>query len=195
MDRRRLLKIMGASVGYTMATPALLHLLSSCESKTGTGWKPIFLNTTQAFVVEQLSDIILPKGENIGALEVNTPQFIDLLLKNVVSKKEQNLFLRGGRIFQNKFQERFDKSVEKGTRKNFEDMLSHYFKKNISEQKEILEFIEKKEDKIDDNNQYLIYHFLIAIRKFTLLAYYTSKEIEPKIFNAPSFSYQPCNTL
>ncbi len=68
MNRRRLLKIMGVSVEYTMATPVLLHLLSSCESKTGTGWKPLFLNTAQAFTVEQLSDIILPKGENIGVL-------------------------------------------------------------------------------------------------------------------------------
>tara|TARA_B100000809_G_scaffold54621_1_gene50303 strand:- start:38783 stop:39373 length:591 start_codon:yes stop_codon:yes gene_type:complete len=196
MERRKALKtLLSSSVGCALVTPTLLQILISCETKLSIHWEPLFLNTTQAFIVEQLSSVILPKGSNKGAFNVHTAQFIDLLLKDVVSKKEQQLFIKGGTVFQHKFEEQYHKNVEKGTREDFETMLKHYFNKTVPEQKLLLEFVEKEENEVHDNNKYLIYHFLITVRKLTLLGFYTSREMVGKSFNPPSYSYQHCVTM
>lgn len=44
MDRRTVLKTMSLSLGYVIATPSLLQILSSCDGKKDTAWKPQFLS-------------------------------------------------------------------------------------------------------------------------------------------------------
>ena len=110
MDRRSALKNLTLSIGYVVAAPTLFNLLSSCDSKVET-WKPLYLSKDQKYMVENLVNIILPSNNTVGALDVNVPQFIDLMYHDIEQPKNQELFQKGSAVFQEKFEEMFDKST------------------------------------------------------------------------------------
>ncbi|SFS78202.1 Gluconate 2-dehydrogenase subunit 3 [Zhouia amylolytica] len=88
MDRRKALRNIGLTTGFVVATPSLLSLLQSCQSEVE-NWQPEFLTVEQGIVLKGLVDTILPKTDLPSASEVNVPQFIDVIFKDVISVKEQ----------------------------------------------------------------------------------------------------------
>ena len=194
MDRRDLLKTLALSGGYLIATPTLIQMLSSCEAKQSRNWKPLFLSDVQAYVIEHLSNIILPKSDTLGAIDINTPQFLDLILQDVIAKEEQDTFIKGSNIFHLKFKSLFKKDVLRGTEDEFSEILSMYF--NISEQKEeqVFKLVNSDSASTIMNDTYFLYKYLLFVKQYTLLAYYTSKEIKGDILEFDSFtgSYIPC---
>ncbi|MGB3142679.1 MAG: gluconate 2-dehydrogenase subunit 3 family protein, partial [Maribacter sp.] len=75
MDRRRVLKNMGLSLGYIVATPTLLGIVQSCKSEPAITWTPEFLTNDQGAVLTKLVDIILPKTDTPSASEVQADIF------------------------------------------------------------------------------------------------------------------------
>ena len=63
--------------------------------------------------------LFLPKSNTPSALDVNTPQFLDLILNDIVSKKEQDVFVKGAAVFNSKFKALFNKDILKGGQKEF----------------------------------------------------------------------------
>ncbi|MEI6865906.1 gluconate 2-dehydrogenase subunit 3 family protein [Flavicella sp.] len=184
MDRRSLLKIMSLStVGCAISTPTLIQLLSSCNSDKNKQWKPLFLSDSQAFMVEQLSDLILPSSKTPGALDIHTPQFIDLILNDILPKKEQDIFVKGAFIFEEKFKNMFDKEVEKGFREEYNIILEIYFNLTPETQKQVFELMKQDAKKTRQKEIYYIYKFLIFIREYTLLGFYSSKQVGTEILN------------
>lgn len=183
MKRRALLKKMALASGCIVATPTLLDLLVSCQKTSNLGCKPLFLDEKQAFVVGNLVDLILPTSETVGAIDVQVPQFIDLVLNDVLSKKEQAIFLKGAAFFHTKFETMFDKAVLRGTKNEFLTLLSNYFKLSLKEKKQVFELLEKEESVVDNIELYAIYKYLTCIRHYTLFGYYTSKKVGTEILN------------
>ncbi|WP_299554019.1 gluconate 2-dehydrogenase subunit 3 family protein [Seonamhaeicola sp.] len=92
MKRRDALKNIGLSLGYAAMAPSALSILQSCTTEVEK-WVPQFLSIDQGIVVKNLVDLILPKTEKTpGALEVNVPEFIDLLAFKSYEEKEQTKF-------------------------------------------------------------------------------------------------------
>ena len=112
MKRREALKGMGLTTGFLVATPAVLSVLQSCavEEKT---WSPVFFNSQEKKLVTHLVDIILPAGTSPGGLDVNLPQFIDLMCQDTLSEQEQNLFHVGSGVFEAQLEAASGKTAEK----------------------------------------------------------------------------------
>lgn len=92
MKRREALKNIGLSFGYTAVAPTVFNLLQSCTTNSNS-WTPKFISVNQGIVVVNLIDIILPKtASSPGALEVNVPEFIDLIALKVYKPKAQSNF-------------------------------------------------------------------------------------------------------
>lgn len=183
MDRRTLLKTMSLSLGYVIATPSLLQILSSCDGKNNITWKPQFLSDSQGYVVEHLTDLILPSSNTLGSKDVNVPQFIDLVLKDLIPKNEKEFILKGSSDFHLKFKELFKKDVLKGSKREFLALLSAYFNITPERQNHIFTIISSPEEDIKDLESYYIYKYLIFIRYYTLFGYFTSKRVGTEILN------------
>lgn len=90
MDRRRVLKNMGLSLGYMVATPTLLGIIQSCKNEPTVTWSPDFFTQEEGNVITKLVDIILPKTDTPSASEVKVHMFIDKLANEVMDKKDQD---------------------------------------------------------------------------------------------------------
>ncbi len=167
MDRRKLLKTMTYALGATIATPTLMSLLSSCNTNTKTAWTPLFLATKEALVLKKISHIILPiQSESIANVEI--PKFIDLVLNDVISPSEQDLFLKGAIAFKNTFERTYNTSILKENTKDIETLISSYFSTS-----EIKKHPSKQQNATNKEQQ--IYDYLFFIRKYTIWGYATSK--------------------
>ena len=169
-----------------VAVPSLLQLLSACTPNTEQLWKVYFLSKNQVFVVDKLANIILPQSESIGAVDLVIPQFIDLVLKNVLDKTGQENFKKGSLLFEQEFKNRFNKKTINGSVKEFETLLSHYFDLTDEQQKNIFKLINSDIASVYNKDNYYLYSYLICIRHYTLLGFYSSKEVGTTILN-----YQP----
>jgi len=186
MNRRDSLKTMTLSMTAIIAGPSLLQLLSACEPEREQLWKAHFLNSHQVFIVGQLADLILPQSESIGALDLVIPQFIDLVLKNVLDLEAQEKFRKGGLIFEEKFKSTFKKEASRGSKKEFDTLLKQYFELSETQQASIFKLVNSDISVVHNRDKYYLYSYLICIRHYTLLGFYSSKEVGTTIFN-----YQP----
>ncbi len=184
MNRRVALKNLTMSLGYVVAAPTLLKILASCTSEAKM-WTPVFLSAEEKYIVTHLVDIILPSTDTPGALDVNVPQFLDMMYKDIEKESNQKLFKNGAKIFIEKFTKMFDVPVLEGKKQDFEKLFAVYFDISEDETQEILLRQKIKINKVsrDDIDSYLLYKFLLSIRYYTLFGYYTSEKIGEEVLN------------
>jgi len=198
MDRRSALKNLTMSIGYAVAAPTLFSLLSSCNSKVET-WKPIYLSEDQKHMVENLVDIILPSSNTPGALDVNVPQFIDIMYHDIEQQNNQQLFQKGSKVFQEKFEGMFGKNVIKGSKEEFQELFESYFKLSDEDTQKVLSNQKLNERKIgdDEKSDYYMYNFLFSVRYYTLFGYCTSEKVGKEVLNYDPVPgvYQGCIPL
>jgi len=99
MDRREALKRTAWIMGGVVSAPAIMGVLKGCAAKPTIDWKPVFLSEDQGILVSQVAEIIIPKTDTPGAKDTGVPGFIDLMLKDVYSKEDQDHFLAGLKAF------------------------------------------------------------------------------------------------
>lgn len=99
MDRREALRRTAWIMGGVISAPAIMGVLKGCTAKPTIDWKPVFLSEEQGILITQVADIIIPKTDTPGAKEVGVPGFIDLMLKDVYSKEEQDKYLSSLKAF------------------------------------------------------------------------------------------------
>ncbi len=184
MKRRTVLKNLTLGVGYTIATPTLLNILSSCSEKK-VGWQPMFLSSEQKMVVSHLIDIILPSSDTPGALDVNVPQFFDMIFYEIEDENNHKKFNKGYSFFAERYKSMFNKNIIDAKKEQIEELFELYF--NISE-KEKQSVIEEQSSEIetdsgDKSSDYFVYYFLFSIRYFSLLGYFTSEKIGTEVLN------------
>ncbi len=170
MNRRDVLKGLGLTIGYTMATPGIMSLLQSCKTEVKL-WTPKFLSIDEGIIVKNLIDIILPKTKATpGALDVNVPEFIDLYVYKVYKEKQQHKFKKGiGAIIEalNVPEE----GVSKLEHKDYDALLAKYLKAPKEQR-----IIYKNET--DKNNQdAIIFNALSGLRNTAVWTYKTSEQI------------------
>lgn len=96
MERRSALKNMGLAFSYAVATPSLLGVLESCKKQNTLNWTPSFLTQDEAYVVQILVDIILPKTDTPSASEMNVHIFIDEFASKAMRSQEETIELVKG---------------------------------------------------------------------------------------------------
>jgi len=186
MDRRTALKNLTLSLGYAVAAPTVLSVLQSCKSNVAE-WNPMFFTPSQGYMITQLSDIILPRTNIAGALDVNVPEFMDKMLNDIAPEEEKNTIKEGANAFADVFQKVYKKDALDGSKKDYEQLLKKYFDISEEEKKAVFE-MQNTEASITEEelNTYLIYKFLLATREYTLFGYYTSELVGESIL-----SYDP----
>lgn len=184
MNRRTALKNLSMSLGYAVAAPTIFNMLSSCTAETNL-WTPLFLSSDEKHIVIHLADIILPTNDTPGALDVNVPQFLDLMYHDIEKKAHQDILKHGALIFAEKFKSKFDSEVIKGNKEQFETLLASYFKISDDATEAVIEEqylpIEKVADSQMEN--YLLYKFLLSVKRYTLFGYFTSEKVGEEILN------------
>lgn len=175
MNRRKALKNLGLSLGTITLSPAVLSLLQSC--KNDLDWNPVFFNSNQVNVVSELTDLIIPSGDDIpGSKELNLIKFIDLYIYNISNKKEQDLLKKSMDVFLSDCLIRSNKNnIDNLERNDLDSSLEYYFKiKNSSHSKWRQAYNKNKDQDIvnkSDLNEAFSFNFLNTIRQLTITAF------------------------
>jgi hypothetical protein len=94
MNRRHLIKGAGVIALYSSFPTVLSEFISSCNTKDNK-FRASFFTDNEFLVTEQLTETLLPKTSTAGAVEVQVPYFIDLVAKDCLSKKDQQMIKAG----------------------------------------------------------------------------------------------------
>ena len=182
MDRRTALKNLTASIGYTIVTPTIFSILSSCNEKSK-AWTPLFLSEEQRIIITHLVDVIIPKTDLPGALDTNIPQFLDMMYHEVEAEDKQKIFKKGAEIFLKKHVHSKNKSAADFKKEEFDLILNSYFNLSDENSKKVLNEQNLNIETFPENESesYYIYKFLLSVRYYTIFGYCTSEEIGENI--------------
>jgi len=199
MDRRSALKNLTLSIGYAVTAPTLFNMLSSCTADTAT-WTPVFLSKQEQHLVTHLVDIILPTSTELpGALDVNVPQFIDIMYKDIETEAKQKLFQNGATTFAVQFEKMFKKEALKGSKEEIQELFASYFDLPKKEIQNVLEGQRVPEKNVSDSNKdnYLAYKFLFSVRSYALYGYFTSEKVGEEVlaYDPIPGVYESCVSL
>lgn len=95
MNRREALKRVAWLMGGSVSASAILAVQKGYSATTSAGSKPSILNAPQMDIVTALAEIIIPRTDTPGAVDVGVPGFIDLMLKDVYTEKDRDRYLAG----------------------------------------------------------------------------------------------------
>ena len=195
MNRREALRGLSLSLGYAVSVPSVLSVLQACSVEKES-WTTVFLTENEKNMVTQLVDIILPSSDIPGGLEINLPQFVDMMCKDVMIKSDQDIFHLGSKVFSERFKLRFNKDIIKAKKHEVLEVFAEYFDKTPAESKRILEKQNKNIEEIpaSEMQDYLMYKCLMAVRSLSLFGYYTSEKIGTEVLNYDPIpgGWQPC---
>ena len=93
MDRRKALKNLGTTIGTISITPSIIGLFQSCQNNTSQ--KLVTFTTDQFDFISKLMDLIIPKTETPGAIDLKLNNFIDLFINDVWYEKTKLNFIKG----------------------------------------------------------------------------------------------------
>lgn len=158
-------------LGVAASSPVLVSLLQGCSPKKELGWTPAFLTEDQAQLTAELSETILPKTDLPGAIDIGVDAFIDMMVNEVYTAKEQTTFTNGLT-----YVDQLSKEVGGDTFIN----IDATDRSKVLEKLEttIADYDNDTGDK-DDMEAPFFYQF----KELTLLGYFTSEEIMTKHLN------------
>lgn len=198
MKRREAIKNLTLGIGYVVGAPAVVGILESC-SKTEPGWESVFLGEELQPLVNHLVDIILPRSESPGGLDLNLPQFVDKMCADILTKNDQEWVLRGGSFFAERVASQTGRAAEKASRQEVLKVFKTYFDLPPAEMKAILDKQQKGVKEVNDEEKvsFALYKFLFTLREFALLGYFTSERIGKDflVFDPIPGGYNPCIPL
>lgn len=169
MNRRDVIKGLGLSLGYVVATPTVISLLQSCKNESKEAvWTPEFFSKEEGVLVKNLVGLILPKTANLpGADEVNVPLFIDKYVAQVAGKEEQENYKKGLAAIISEL----DKPISDITPKEYDALLAKYLK---ATPEQIKAFQENKNEK-------QVFGALTGLRGISIWGYRNSKEVGTEV--------------
>ena len=192
MDRRRVLKNMGLSLGYMVATPTLLGIVQSCKSEPTITWTPVFLTQNEGNVLTKLVDIILPKTDTLSASEVQVDIFIDKFAQDVMEKEQQDFF----KMSMSKF---MDKALADSGKEKAEDSLKY----TKDQQTQMFESINSYTEAIAEGNTATLddettrFAFANNLRGMTIWGYKASEYVGEEVlaYLPVPGEYIPCGDM
>ena len=195
MDRRKALKGLGLSMGYVIAAPTAISVLQSCSGKEES-WASVFFTEEEKHMVKHLVDIILPVTDTPGGLDLNLPQFVDMMCNDTLKESDKDLFHQGSRFFANDYQQRVKKDLEKSNKEDIKQLFSLYFDLDQAEQDQVKLLQSRSVENVsgEDIKNFTIYKFLLMVRSLSLLGYFTSEKIGKEVlsFDPIPGAYKAC---
>jgi len=94
MNRREAIQRVALLMGGAISAPAMLGVLKGYAKEPSADWKPSVFDKDELAVVSRIADIIVPRTDTPGALDVGVPAFIDTMLNEVYSKESRDRYLK-----------------------------------------------------------------------------------------------------
>ena len=173
MDRRKVLKKIGYGSAAIVVSPQIVNMLHTCKSNVKK-YSPMFFTSNQFQFVSKIMEIIIPKTDIPGAIELKLPEFLDNYIVVVMNQNDKETILRRTN--------NFIKLILNETKKNNSmeinsNDLNSQLKKYLLANDEQTESWEK-----DPESQELeVYNYLIQIRSLTLNAFRLNEYIGEKV--------------
>ncbi|MGB0837969.1 MAG: gluconate 2-dehydrogenase subunit 3 family protein [Flavobacteriaceae bacterium] len=198
MDRRRALKNIGFTIGGLAATPTALSVLSSCTDSRSQ-WQPTYFTLEEAITITHVVDVVFPVSELPGAVEVNVPQLIDVMFRDVEDADKQKVFKEGISRFVKKFEEKSGKSIEQASNEDIAVLFEYYMVVLGKDQNRVkqLRYANPENLSKEDRDQFYIYNFLLGTRDYTIFGYYSSEKIGKEVlyYDPIPGGFDPCIPL
>ena len=169
MKRREALKKTILAMGYTISVPSLISIFESCNNNATQNWQPQFFSSNQATVIGELAETILPKTKTPGAKDLKLDQFIDRMIKQVLSQEDQQLFLKG--------MDAFEAEAKEMNGKKFIDSSPEQRGKLLAKLEQETAKVPTSVWGINMKKDAGALPFYRQVKALTLLGYFTSKEI------------------
>lgn len=140
--------------------------------------------------------VIESSTETPGGLDVNLPQFIDMMSQDMFPPEEKNMFKEGSEIFSVRFKEKFGNDISASSRDEIARLFAVYFDLKDEEQGKIRYLQSKSIEEVpsEELDNFKMYKFLFNIRSLALLGYFTSEKVGKEVLNFDPIPgrYVPC---
>ncbi|MBM1107676.1 gluconate 2-dehydrogenase subunit 3 family protein [Aurantibacter crassamenti] len=188
MDRRKALKKTGLFAGAALAMPSIFSLLQACKDEPRLNWQPLFFNENEAKTIATLVDMILPKTETPGALDMNVDVFIDTVIAKGYDENAQ--------------QEMRD-NIAKFNEDCKADFGADFANLNETDRVKVLENAEITSGKFNPGvwgssvGKQEPIGFYRSLKAMAIGAYFTSEEIGKNVLNYDPIpgKYEPCKPV
>ena len=173
MDRRRVLKKIGYGSAAMVVTPQIINMLHSCKSNVNK-YLPIFFSNNQFQIVSKIMDLVIPKTDIPGAIELKLPEFLDNYIVVVMNQNDKETIIRRTN--------NFIKLILNETKKNgsmeinSNDLNTQLKKYLLASDKQIESWEEAPK-----SQELEVYNYLIQIRSLTLNAFRLNEYIGEKV--------------
>lgn len=173
MDRRRVLKKIGYGSAAMVVSPQVINMLHSCKSNVNK-YLPIFFANNQFQFVSKIMDLVIPKTDIPGAIELKLPEFLDNYIAVVMNQNDKETILRRTN--------NFIKLILNETKKNSSmeinsnDLNTQLKKYLLASDKQIESWEEAPK-----SQELEVYNYLIQIRSLTLNAFRLNEYIGEKV--------------
>ncbi len=165
IDRRELLKRVAYLMGGAISAPAMLGVLQGCSAKKPSAqWTPAFFNATQAAIVSEIAEIIIPRTDTPGAKDLGVPAFIDTMLKATYSKTDQERYMQG--------LEQFAQRAKDSHGKAFIDLNSYQQQRLVRDVHDAA-IQAGRDNTLDDLHENR--PFILMTKELTMLGFFTSE--------------------
>ena len=114
ITRRQALGEAGWIAKSAIFSPLILASLQGCKSEGELPAELLVLDEKQFLLAKTLADTILPRTESPSASDVRVPEFLDLVLRDVMTEEIKMQFLKG--------LEQFDKACQQKSGNSFIDL-------------------------------------------------------------------------
>lgn len=156
LSRREAIRRTALLMGGVVSSSTILAVLNGCTPKPGIDWQPVLFNEDQAVLVSQVAEIIIPKTETPGAVDVGVPQFIEQIIKETYSTEAKERFFLGLADFETEAQTKFDKNFNRLSKEDRQTFTISVH--NLA--------VEAKEDKRP---------FILIMKELTMLGFFISE--------------------
>jgi len=188
MDRRKALKKTGLLAGAALAMPSMFSLLQSCKNEARLNWQPLFFTENEAKTVSKLVDMILPRTDTPGALDVKVDIFIDKVIAKTYDEEGQENMRAEIANFND------------DCKRNFGDS---FIDLNEAKRIEVLKEAEKTSGKFNPGvwgrtvGEQEPIGFYRSLKSTAIWAYFSSEEIGEKVLSYDPIPgiYEPCKPV
>ncbi|MEM6321879.1 MAG: gluconate 2-dehydrogenase subunit 3 family protein [Bacteroidota bacterium] len=95
MNRRKAIQQTAYLLGGAVSASVMAGVMSGCQAEKQINWQPQFLNKDEAILVGELAETILPETDTLGAKSLGVPEYIDIVVKDCFTLKDQQAFRDG----------------------------------------------------------------------------------------------------
>jgi hypothetical protein len=188
MNRRSALKKASVLAGSAVAIPSFFSLLQSCKSENRLGWQPLFFTENEAKTIAAILDMILPRTDTPGALDVKSDIFIDKVIAKTYDEEAQAKMRTEIAAFNSECEKNFGNA---------------FVELNPADREKVLQAAEKNSGKFSPGvwgtavGKQEPIGFYRSIKSMAIWAYFTSEEIGKNLlaYDPIPGTYEPCMPL